>query len=286
MLADTYTHEATVAYHIKDAIIHNGSVYASNMRYIVSDRALEHQFHTVQHFGSASLTSSAAGHTYFGHWLRDDCLKYLLAEQAGAPICIGQKFSSHQKMYASYFGQDWTPTESAFIDDLVIFQDHAQNSLKKKRYLELQDRLSRLFPDRDRDKVVFLRRGRAGSPRFIANEGELLECLAREGVEIVDVEDDLPTILSQLKNAKLVMSIEGSHISHCTYALASGCALLVLEPPDRFTATHRHWATCTGIHFGFVVGEPESKGYRFSSKEILQLSERLLGLGSDSFEPA
>lgn len=281
VLANTYTHEPTVAYHIKGAIIHNGSVYASNMRYNISDRALEHRFQPVQQFGSAGLTSSAAGHTYFGHWLRDDCLKYLLAEQAGVPICIGQKFSGHQKMYASYFGQNWTPTESALIDDLVIFQDHAQNSLKKKRYQELQDRLSRIFPDGDRDKLVFLRRGRAGSPRFIANEDELLTCLAREGVEVVDVEDDLSVIISQLKKAKLVISIEGSHISHCTYSLASGCALLVLEPPDRFTATHRHWTTCRGIHFGFVVGELQCNGYKFSSKEILQLSERLLGLRNE-----
>jgi hypothetical protein len=278
MLAATYTHAPTIAYHIRDAVVYEGSIYAGNMRYCISDRSLSQQASDVRHIEQAALASSAVGCQYFGHWLRDDCVQYPLAEQTGTPICMTGELSSHQKSYAAYFGQDWSPTSAAVIDHLVIYQDYGQNSLKRSRYHELSDRLSRAFPlPQRRDGLIFLRRGQTGVLRTIENEDELLAALTGHGFEIVDVvESELARIVERLRTARLVVSIEGSQITHCTFTLARGCGLLVLEPPDRFTAVHRHWAECWGIRFGFVVGEKSASGYRFSSSEILWVAERLL----------
>src|SRR6266702_3582125 len=71
-----------------------------------------------RHLRVAGLASTTVGTRYFGHWLRDDCIQYLLAKQVGAPICVSNPASEHKSKYAGYFGQDWTPTDRAFIDDL------------------------------------------------------------------------------------------------------------------------------------------------------------------------
>ena len=127
MLAPTYHHAATIAFHIKNAVVFDGSVYAGNLRHFIASKGLFNTKSETRHLKVAGLASSAVGHQYFGHWLRDDCIQYLLAEQTKAPICISGPVSDHKRRYASYFGQDWTPTDRAFVEELVIYQDFAQN---------------------------------------------------------------------------------------------------------------------------------------------------------------
>ena len=278
MLAETYKHAPTIAYHIRDAVVYDGSIYAGTMRHFISDRSLSQANSDINHFRQAALVSSAVGCRYFGHWLRDDCVQYLLASQAGKPICMTGELTSHQKSYATHFDQDWSSTSAAIIDHLIVYQDFGQNSLKRSRYEELSDRLGRAYPKpARREGLIFLRRGRSGVLRTIENEDELLTALTRHGFEIVDVAQvDLARIIERLRTAQLVVSMEGSQITHCTFTLAPGCGLLVLEPPDRFTAVHRHWTECRGVKFGFVVGEKTTSGYRFSSSEVLRVADRLL----------
>jgi hypothetical protein len=278
ILAPTYRHAATIAYHIKDAIILNGSVYAGNLKYFVADKALFDSSGEPRHFKVAGLTSSTVGTRYFGHWLRDDCIQYLLSQRTGAPICIGNTLSDHQRRYALYFDQDWTSTNRAVVDELIIYQDFAQNSLKRQRYEILYRHIAQRFPRRgSRQKLIYLRRGSTGVPRPIQNETELEDALVKHGFEILDVgSDDLDHILKTLRQAKLLVSIEGSQIAHCCFALGSGSGLLVLQPPDRFTAVHRHWTECVGVHFGFVVGNKTADGYQFSTFEVLSTIEKML----------
>src|SRR6185437_8247099 len=108
MLAPVYRHAATIAYHVKDAVIFDGSVYAGNLKYFVADKSLFTRGAGPRHFKRAGLASSTVGTRYFGHWLRDDCIQYLLAEKAGAAACMGHVWSDHQRQYALFFGQDWT----------------------------------------------------------------------------------------------------------------------------------------------------------------------------------
>jgi Glycosyltransferase 61 len=277
MLAPKYKHAATIAYHIKDAVLFDGSVYAGNLRHFIADKALFSPSSEPRHLKAAGLASTTVGTRYFGHWLRDDCVQYLLAEQVGTPICVSNPASEHKRKYAAYFGQDWTPTDRAFIDDLIIYQDFAQNSLKHRRYLALTKLIRSKFPPRNRDKLVYLRRGQTGVSRPVRDEPALLEILVKRGFVIIDVaSDDLDHILTTLTQAKLVVSVEGSQITHCCYTLEPGCGLVTLQPPDRFTAIHRHWTECVGVTFGFVVGVSSDFGYHFESDEILRTVDQLL----------
>ena len=278
MLAPTYTHAPTIAYHVRDATIFDGSVYAGNLRHFIADTKLFGDGGTPRHLKVAGLASTTVGNRYFGHWLRDDCVQYLLAEQTGATVCISSQTSDHKTRYASYFGQDWTPTDRAVVDDFVIYQDFSQNSLKLERYRFLSSKINAGFSaPAERTGLVYLRRGETGAARPIHDEPVLIDMLVKRGFVVIDIgRDDLDQVLKTLLQARLLVSIEGSHMTHCVYTLNENSGLLVLQPADRFTAVHRHWAASVGVPFGFVVGARSEQGYRFSLDEILQTIDLVL----------
>lgn len=276
--ATTITLCPTIAYHLKDAVLMDGSVYAGEYRHLITNRS---PFHVgsrkVSHLDSCALVSSYMGNMYFGHWLRDDCLQYLLAEGMAPPLCVGRPAYPHQRAYQTYFAQDWTPTDCARIRHLIIFQDFAQNSLKRKRCQVLRERLKTQFRDPPDHPYVYLRRGRTGAQRHVANESEIFNSLAAHGFHIVDVDiEDPASIIEPLMKAKVVVSMEGSHMAHCVFASPEDCCLLVLQPPDRFSMNHRAWSASLGMTFGFVVGTREAAGYCFAVSEILQTVDKML----------
>ncbi|WP_170323324.1 glycosyltransferase 61 family protein [Bradyrhizobium sp. STM 3809] len=278
MLAPTYTHAATIAYHVKNAAVLDGSVYSRNLRHFVADKIEGNRDAAVPHLKTAGLASSAIGHRYFGHWLRDDCLQYLLARETGAVVSFTTPAWTHKSQYAALFGQTWTPIDRAIVDDLIIYQDFGQNSLKAKRYGILSQLIKSRHPSSGpRDKLVYLRRGETGVARTIFEEERLLELLARNDFELLDIAThNLDFIIKTLLRAKLVVSMEGSQIAHCCYTLDPGCGLLIMEPSDRFTAVHRHWSSRIGIQTGFVVGTASPTGYRFSGEEVLRTSDLMI----------
>ena len=92
----------------------------------------------------------------------------------------------------------------------------------------------------------------------------------KRGFVVVDVaSDSLEHILGTLTGAKIVVSMEGSQNTHCTFTVPEDSALLILQPADQFTAVHRGWSECLGVRFGFVVGGRGDTGYRFPVSEIL-----------------
>lgn len=277
MLAPVYEHAPTIAFHIKNAVLHRGSVYADNMRYFIADKRAFRDTADSHYLASAALTNTAVGYRYFGHWLRDDCIQYLLAEQLSEPMSFRINLSPHMQAYSKLFQQDWSGISLARVNHLVIFQDYAQNSLKRARYQLLSSRVAKAFPTSTApDKLVYIKRGRTGKARSVSNEDALIDVLVRWGFEIIDVSSDLTSIVSTLRRAKLVVSVEGSNINHFNFAASPGSALLVLQPADRFLAFHRHWCECVGIRFGFVVGIRDEQGYLFPAEEVLKTSELLL----------
>jgi hypothetical protein len=271
MLAAEYTHAPTIAYHVRNAVLYRGSVYAENMRYFIADASSFQGNSDPLHYAHAALANTAVGHQFFGHWLRDDCLQFILAAKYASPLCVQIALSPHMEQYAAHFGQDWTGTSHAIVDHLVMFQDFAQNSLKRSRYEQLSSRIANLFPTQaPRDKLIYLKRGSSGKPRTIEDEDILMGTLAQKGFEVLDTMSDLTAIIRTLRSAKLVVSMEGSNINHFNFCAAPNCALVVLQPPDRFTAFHRHWTECVDVRLGFVVGEKRGQNYAFSISEILK----------------
>ena len=141
----------------------------------------------------------------------------------------------------------------------------------------MRDRIKAHFPRRDSDTYVYLKRGQTGVVRTIRNEDEIIDTLVKRGFQVVDItSDSLDSIIQTLLNAKIVVSLEGSHLAHWIYTAPDNGGLLVLQPPDRFIALQRAYAECLGIRYAFVVGEIAEAGYHFPPADILRTVDLLL----------
>jgi hypothetical protein len=261
-------HAPTIAYHIRNAVLLNGSLYSGRWKHYLREPYCDFDRTVPVYLDTAALASTLFGLKYFGHWLKDDCLLYELAEMHG-PLSIQPQYIPYQKaQYESLLLQDWTPTSRAQIDHVVVYQDFAQNSLKRRRHELLAARIrSRLTPKSA--ALVYLRRGQTGIARPIENEDEIIEILVKNGFIVVDVaSDSLEDVVASLQNAKIVVSVEGSHLCHCWFSPESRSGIITLQPPDRFTAINKGWIDCVSARFGFVVGDKREGGTRFSLSDI------------------
>jgi len=275
--ATEITHGPTLAFHLGDAVLLNGVIYAGNLKYQIGNNRSVSK--SVLHLKSAAVASNQLGLQYFGHWLMDDCLTFEIARNYENCICgLNGTISDHQSKYANLFQQDWTEIQRARIGHLVIFDDISQNRYKRKRHALLRKRV------RDNIRVdspqnVYFRRGQSGTLRSIANEGEIIDELTKRGFIVADIESDgLDDMLSKLGNANLVISIEGSHVSHCCFTLHENAKLLTLQPSDRFAMSHSGWLSCIGAREGFVVGTRTELGYHFPVADILKTIDLLTRL--------
>ena len=271
------THGPTLAFHLSNAALVDGTIYADNLKYPISNN--KDPSSAILHLKSAAVASSWHGLHYFGHWLMDDCLTFEIARNYDTCICgLSGPISDHQAKYAKLFRQDWTETKRARIEHLVIFDDISQNQYKRERHRRLRTLVRETIPAAE-SRNVYFRRGHSGTSRLVANEDEIINELTKAGFVVADVEKDrLEDMLSKLANANIVISIEGSHVSHCSFSLDEKAKLLTLQPCDRFAMSHSGWLSCIGAREGFVVGSKTHAGYHFPVQDILKtidLLERL-----------
>jgi capsular polysaccharide biosynthesis protein len=164
------------------------------------------------------------------------------------------------------------------ISQMVYYEDPGINAHKADRYRTLRARIrerKRVSTSSAHGPLIYLKRGRTGDPRMLRNEDEVENLLMRIGFEIVD-----PSILSvdeivrRTMDARCVVSVEGSHKSHCIYTLADSGALVVLQPPDRFALPYKDFTDALGMRCGFVVGVQCEGGFRVVLEEL----ERVLNV--------
>jgi capsular polysaccharide biosynthesis protein len=262
-------HDQTVAYRLTDVAVFDGCIYARNLKLFISSG--HRSVAKPVYLDYAALVSSAVGCRYFGHWLLDDCVQYLLAERVGASsLCIPQPDYPHQPIYAETFDQRWVPISRCRVGELTVFQDYAQNSLKRKRYEFLRAKVAKRFVTRRSGSMIYLRRGLSGTNRAIENEAEIETELARRGFVILDVSNKLEELVPSLMAADLIVSVEGSHLAHFLYSISLEGGILVLQPPERFNMVYRGPASCLGMKFGFVIGRKAANSTRFCIREILE----------------
>ena len=263
-------HAPTIAYHIDNAVLLNGSVYSGSMRHFLYPSSSKPEAAASIHMKKAALASTMLGVEYFGHWLKDDCTQYLLAEEHSAFSVPPLYTPTHQSLYESYFSQRWTPVAQARIDHLIVYQDFSQNSLKRRRYQVLTSRLrAHLAPKSP--ALVYLKRGTTGVARLVANEVEIVEALVKTGFVVVDITaDSLETIITSLMDAKIVVTMEGSHFWHCWFSPENRSGVITLQPPDRFTSIAKGWLDAVSARFGLVVGDKREGASWFSISDILK----------------
>ena len=100
-----------------------------------------------------------------------------------------------------------------------------------RRYWKIRDH----FRQRRREgHRVFISRGSSGTPRAMQNEAELQERFRAEGFSILEMATcSFSDLLNVLNGASLVVSVEGSHLTHALFMMADYASMVILNPPER-----------------------------------------------------
>jgi len=232
------------------------------------------------------LITSHMGSLFFGTLLLDDYPLALLPPQGEHRFLMCTQPSKHNAQYRELLELPIEPTlQRARIDRLILYTDFAQNSLKAKRYEALRATLrkncTRTGPS---PAGIYLRRGRSGELRLLENETQIEETLIRMGFDIIDpMTLTAAEISSRALEAPLVVSVEGSHLSHAIFSASEHATFVVLQPPDRLCMTYKEYTDRVGtMRFAFLVGDRSAEGFRVEPDHLM----RLLDLVSKVVQPS
>lgn len=278
-------HSPARAFLLKDVLLANDSLFKGKWRFDLCARkhlSRVQKFlppiHVTTELDRASIYGTHDGNEFFALWLMDDCPAYGLAANEGTPLSCRSTYSRYpsQATYESLLGMQPLRTATAFLKEAVIIDDGWNHgSSKHARFAALRSRLLAQFPGKPHPGTFILRRN-SGKARSMANELEVAEYLRdRRGFTIVDVtRHTAPEILAACAGARVLAGIEGSHLANGLVVLEPGAALLVLQPPDRFSGVLKLTADMEDIAYAFVVGTPAEGGFSVEPEEI----ERTLDL--------
>src|SRR5262245_64822203 len=110
----------------------------------------------------------------------------------------------------------------------------------------------------------------------LRNEPKIIDALASRGAVVAQAEAlAAPELIAKLFGARIIISVEGSQLSHALYTLRERGGLLVIQPPDRFFNSHMDWARALGIRYAFVVGEQRGAGFHIPVDDLLRTTDKL-----------
>jgi Glycosyltransferase 61 len=255
------------AYRVKNSWLIDGSIFPNGtsrielrdkytQRGILSDRSLI-PLSNVQEVPLAVLTGTAAGSSWFGHWLEDELPLVMRAQNFGPTFRHSRQSYGDEAYYleraqlapiANY--------ETAHFDDLWIIEDNFQNPNKVQRYLELRKRFQVKHAG---SKRVYLHRGNTGNLRCPTNEKDLLISIEKEGFVVLDLARASAAERAKvLGEAELVVSIEGSHLAHALYLCPRGAQIVVMAPPNLAHTTIADLAPFFELTAAMYVCEPQN----------------------------
>lgn len=269
--ATTLVHAPVVRYLLEDCLVHPAGVEFKNGSYRIQRLDIRklvsgHLMHT----SKALYCTTGASHTFFGHWLQDECATALLRQGSEALLLAHRPDWPHAGQYLQAFGTEPVSSDVLHVEQLAIYDDRSQGSSKRKRYNELRRRLERVFPESTGDRSrVYFRRGSTGVARPVANEDSVIVHLKDRGFDVVDLAGaSVRDIITRFRSADFVVSMDGSHLNHLYFALQPGAKLMTFVPANCFTMNQRGYCAALDIGYGFMVVDPTPAGYNVSIPDL------------------
>ena len=209
---------------------------------------------------------------YFGHWMNDAIPLAFIDPDLGALWMPARPDWSHAADYLKALDLSVVAAPVVHAERLITYQDFGQGSHKQARYQTIRDRLHARFGRQTANEYVYLRRGRTGAPRWIANEDALIDALVARNWRSLNVSTaSVAELQDALCQAKVVVSIDGSHLSHAHLSLPRGASMVVLMPQDRFTSNHFGRCRAHQVSPGLVVLQgTQALGYHADVDEVLK----------------
>lgn len=217
---------------------------------------------------------------YFGCMLLDGAPLALIDEKAPGSIVVPGRPYSHEAGYRKLLGlSEPDVVARGWVKRLTLFTDHAQNDYKRRRYVELRERLRTQLGPRPAGAsrpMVYIGRGTAGEARVLVNEDRVIQALRDRGFTIID-----PSIMSAEEiaraslDASIVVGVEGSQLAHTIFSMADDAAFLVIQPPTRVAMAFKEFTDCVGMTFAMVVADPAERGFSMPIDMLLRMIDKV-----------
>jgi hypothetical protein len=272
-----HQHAATTAHRLRNVTLVGGRLFAGAMNHRMSqlsDRGGEGEPVRMRH---AAVSSTLMGSIYFGHWMHDDLSLRLAAQTLAPPVDIARQTYRHEGGYRELLAQPEHRVARGRFDELILLQDWGQNAGKRGRFEELRARLRRSVVG-DGNRRVYIKRGRSrsASGRDLLNAGALEAHLVAQGFVVVDPDSMAAgQIAAAVRDASLVVGVEGSHLAHAIYAIADRGTLLAIQPPHRFNNVFKDITDAMALRYAFIVGEPAPGGFDVDLGRLDRLIEKV-----------
>jgi len=274
------THRATRLFELRDVVIGGGHLFTKRLfhRLGVSRHPLVLP-RPDRRYVSAALCATHAGSRFFGSWLIDDLPLTLAAVDLGhAPVSSNLHRYASQHAWLSTMDLKSEKVTTAHFDRLFVLDDVGETPHKVDRTRRLQERARRRLHPRLHNGVMFLR-GSHGVLRRLVNETQVAELARSYGLTVIDPMTTTPSeIASASLGAKIVMGVEGSQLSNGLLCAPAGGAMLVLQPPRRFSLVYKGICEARGHRFAFIVGDPvdETDRFKIEPAAVAGMLDRLL----------
>lgn len=274
---------ASRAYLVEDVNVVGPFIYRGPAKYnpgFGPEQLLLKEAGSRQDIDRANLVTTWGGSHFFGALLLDDFVIELNADDPENNIRMKTKPYGHEATYRKLLGLNHSSLiEYARVGRLALYSEPSNNSFRTNRYRVLRGRLRENIDGGVAFAAtgVYLKRGRTGEDRLLENEHVIETYLEQNGFDIVEPAAlTVEEIVRRTMDAPVVISVEGSHISHILFSIAEEGALVVLQPPDRFSTVYKEYTDCMGMRFAFIVGLQSSGGFTVPLDEMKRVLDLIV----------
>lgn len=276
------THAATRAFRYRNARLLGGCLYAGGSRNQLTMATPPRGLRAVKTaMDKVSLVGTPISSIFFGHYLMDDSATTLMAHNFGAVHSPGNDQIASWKHAASYrrlMDLEVPTLSDAFLSEAWIFQDFGMNSHRRGRMQKVRQRLDSQPADHSGHAVYIVRSNFGQNIRLLENEKELAEHLAKRGFTVVNpMQESVPEIIRKVSGAALVVSVEGSALTHAYLTMQEQGAMITIQPPYRFDNVWKDFTDLLGMKYGFVVGEGGRDKFRIDIDDVLRTIDLITG---------
>lgn len=267
----------TMAHRLRDVDIVDGVLYSGGLSLHLRTRKRHLPLsRRPERLASGSLYETWTGNRWFGNWLLDDCLNYRLAEENGTPVTTMLVRSGHVPRYEELLAMAPNRIGDAHFDDLIVFDDHANNSHRVARAQEMRRRLLK-GRSTQTNPGVFLFRGHSGDLRLLENEEEIAERLESEcGFRVMVPKDhSVDELMDACGGARVIAGIEGSQLTHGIAVMPPGGTILTIQPADRATTALKLLSDRWQQRFAMIVGQGGYQSFRVDWNDVMRTLDRI-----------
>lgn len=265
------TQEATIGYRLKNVDLIDGVIYAPKSSKSLKPRSRRLPLYAApKEAAKGALFESWVGNRWFGNWLLDDCLTYPLADEYGTPVTTRPITRGHEPQYARKLNLKPVHVGDVHFDELILFSDKGQNDGKRRRAIQIREKLLASGPSFLHHPGVFILRGRKGDHRILSNEMEIAQGFASKyGFQIIDpIASSVDDLIRACAGARVVAGVEGSQLVHGLTVMPQDAALFVIQPADRVVSVLKVITDRQGQSFAFVVGEGTCESFSVGWADI------------------